>query len=196
MNKNDGKSSYIATKHNFRLNIQLFAEEPNPGTEPVPPVTEPTNPPEENEPPTDRMFSRDEVTTIVKKRNERAVRNILKEFGLENKEQIKEYLDKITKANADLTELQGKYSDLDNKYKSQNREYLYLKNNIVPEKYGDLDKEFVDELTEEKLLEVLKNHPEFVKPKVVIPEKLGQTITQKPQMTDKERAEKYLHVKL
>lgn len=152
---------------------------------------------EESNPTPDRTFTRDEVTTIVKKRTERAINKILEKFGIENKDKIQEYLDSHNKSLQDLEELTGKYNELDNKYKSLNREHLYLKNNIIPEKYGDLDKEFIDGLTEEKLLEVLKNHPEFVKPKVVIPEKLGATAEGgKQEMSEKEMAEKLFGVKL
>lgn len=152
---------------------------------------------EESNPTPDRTFTRDEVTTIVKKRTERAINKILEKFGIENKDKIQEYLDSHNKSLQDLEELKGKYGELDNQYKSLNREHLYLKNNIIPEKYGDLDKEFIDGLTEEKLLEVLKNHPEFVKPKVVIPEKLGATAEGgKQEMSEKEMAEKLFGVKL
>lgn len=145
---------------------------------------------EENNPTPDRTFTRDEVTTIVKKRTERAINKILEKFGIENKDKIQDYLDSYNKSLQDLEELKGKYGAL-------NREHLYLKNNILPEKYGDLDKEFTDGLTEEKLLEVLKNHPEFIKPKVVIPEKLGASAEgDRREMTEKEMAEKLFNVKL
>ena len=172
-------------------------------TETVEPTTttEPENNggnPEENNPtPQDRTFTRDEVTTIVKKRIERAINKLLEKFGIENKDKIQEYLDSHNKSLKDLEEMTGKYNDLDSKYKSQMREYLYLKNNIIPEKYDDLDKNFVDGLTEEKLLEVIKNHPEFVKPKVTIPEKIGQGKEGegKGGITEKEYAEKIFGVK-
>ena len=156
-----------------------------------------SNPIEEDNPTPDRTFTRDEVTTIVKKRTERAVNKILEKFGIENKDKIQEYLDSYNKSLQDLEELKGKYGELDNQYKSLNREHLYLKNNIIPEKYGDLDKEFIDGLTEEKLLEVIKSHPEFVKPKVTIPEKLGSSAEgDKREVTEKELAEKIFGVKL
>lgn len=159
--------------------------------------TDNSNAVEETNPTPDRTFTRDEVTAIVKKRTERAIAKILEKFGIENKDKIQEYLDSHNKSLQDLEELTGKYNELDNQYKSLNREHLYLKNNIIPEKYGDLDKQFVDGLTEEKLLEVLKNHPEYIKPKVVIPEKLGATAEGgKQEMTEKEMAEKLFGVKL
>lgn len=169
-------------------------------TEPVTPETteqNASNTVEESNPTQDRTFTRDEVTTIVKKRTERAINKILEKFGIENKDKIQEYLDSHNKSLQDLEELTGKYNNLDNEYKSLKREHLYLKNNIIPEKYGDLDKEFVDGLTEEKLLEVLKNHPEFIKPKVIIPEKLGSSSEGgKQEATEKELAEKIFGVKL
>ena len=152
---------------------------------------------QETNPTPDITFTRDEVTTIVKKRTERAINRILEKFGIESKDKIQEYLDSHNKSLQDLEELTGRYNELDNQYKSLNREHLYLKNNIIPEKYGDLDKEFVDGLTEEKLLEVLKNHPEFVKPKVIVPEKLGAASEGgKQEMSEKELAEKLFGVKL
>ena len=172
-------------------------EATEPVTTEVPEQTQESNTVEENNPTQDRTFTRDEVTTIVKKRTERAINKILEKFGIENKDKIQEYLDSYNKSLQHLEELKGKYGELDNQYKSLNREHLYLKNNIIPEKYGDLDREFIDGLTEEKLLAVLKNHPEFVKPKVVIPEKLGASAEGgKQEMSEKEMAERLFNVKL
>ena len=110
---------------------------------------------EESNPTPDRTFTRDEVTTIVKKRIERAINKILEKFGIEDKDKIQEYLDSHNKSLQDLEELTGRYNDLDSRYKSLNREHLYLKNNILPEKYEELDREFIDGLiTEEKILEI------------------------------------------
>ena len=150
----------------------------------------------ETNPPADRTFTRDEVTTIVKKRIERAENKLLGKFGIENKDKIQEYLDNHNKSLKDLEDLTGKYGELEGQFKSLNREHLYLKNNIIPDKYGDLDKQFTDDLTEEKLIEVLKKHPEFIKPKVVVPETLGSTKEgNKTDITEQQMAEKLFGVK-
>ena len=155
-----------------------------------------SNPIEETNPTPDRTFTRDEVTTIVKKRTERAVNKILEKFGIESKDKIQDYLENHNKSLKDLEDMTNRLNELDGKYKSLSREHLYLKNNIIPEKYGDLDKEFNDDLTEEKLIEVLKNHPEFVKPKTVIPEKLGaDKVGDKGGLTEQQLAEKLFGVK-
>lgn len=157
-----------------------------------------SNTPNPAEKPQDRTFTRDEVTEILKKRLERSEKKLWTKLGIEGKDKLDEYLENHNKTIKDLEDSNIKYDELDNKYKQLYRDYVYLKNDVIPEKYADLDKHFTsNELTEDNLLNILKNHPEFVKPKQVIPQQIGQQQNgQQTQTTEKELAEKLFGVKL
>lgn len=147
---------------------------------------------------TDRTFTRDEVTKILKKRLERNNKKFWARLGIEGEDKLDEYLESHNKAIKDLEESNAKYGELDSKYKQVFHDYLYLKSGIIPERYGDLDKYFENgELTEESLANVLKSHPDFVKPKQTIPQQIGMEQNgQQNRETEKELAEKLLGVKL
>lgn len=205
--KKDGNYVLTSRTHRFDLDLQLFAEDP------VSQVTPPTNPepnsqPESQDPgenpnendgkPQDRTFTRSEVTEILKKRLVRAKGKLLAKFGIESEDKLDEYLENHNKTIKDLEDSNSKYGELDGRYKKVFHDYLYLKNDVIPEKYADLDKYFKNsELNEESLSGVLKSHPEFVKPKQVIPQQIGQQQNeQQTKVTEKELAEKLLGVKL
>lgn len=205
--KKDGNFVLTSGTLKFALNLQLFAED---GTQQETPPTNPEentqlentepegNPNENDGKPTDRTFTRSEVTEILKKRLVRAKSKLLAKFGIESEDKLDEYLENHNKTIKDLEDSNNKYGELDGKYKKVYHDYLYLKNDVIPEKYADLDKYFENsELNEENLAGILKSHPEFVKPKQAIPQQIGQQQNgQQSKVTEKELAEKLLGVKL
>jgi hypothetical protein len=205
--KKDGNLVLTSGTLKFALNLQLFAED---DTQQVTPPTNPEentqlenkvpegNPNENDGKPTDRTFTRSEVTEILKKRLVRAKSKLLAKFGIESEDKLDEYLENHNKTIKDLEDSNNKYGELDVQYKKLFHDYLYLKNDVIPEKYADLDKYFENsELNEENLAGILKSHPEFVKPKQAIPQQIGQQQNgQQSKVTEKELAEKLLGVKL
>ena len=145
----------------------------------------------------DRLFTRDEVTKILKKRLERNNKKLWSKLGIEGEDKLDEYLSGNAKAAKDLEDSNAKYSELEGKYKQTLRDYLYLKSGVIPEKYADLDGSFENgEMDEEKLAKVLKEHPEFLMPKKTVPQQLGQRQNeQQTRETERELAEKLFHVK-
>ena len=205
--KNDGNFVLTSRTLRFDLDLQLFAEDPasqdTPPADPDPNTQLENQDPQENtqeidKKPADRTFTRSEVTEILKKRLVRAKGKLLAKFGIESEDKLDEYLENHNKTIKDLEDSNTKYGELNGKYKKVYHDYLYLKNDVIPEKYADLDKCFENsELNEENLVGVLKSHPEFVKPKQVIPQQIGtQQNDQQTKVTEKELAEKLLGVKL
>ena len=144
----------------------------------------------------DRTFTRDEVTSILRGRLERANKSLYDKYGVKNAEEFNALFEKAKS-----------YDTLKNERDDFAQKIAFLENNIEPSRYEDIKTYFKGKgmvFDGEVLKTLLDTHPEWVKkienninttPKTTI-SKLGSEISTKPNVTDKERAEKLFGMKL
>lgn len=133
--------------------------------------------------PTEETFTQDRVNEIVQERLARASQKVLERYGVNNLEELDEIVkntqnwhdefDRVTIANKELT-----------------KNNLFLKNNIDPAKYDDINIYFKGaelEFEEDVFSDVLAKHPEWLsKPKIVI-STLGKRVEERHEPTDDEK---------
>ena len=135
----------------------------------------------------DRTFTRDEVTTILKRRIDRYQNSVFNKYGVKNAQELDSLFEKakgyddVIKSRDELTE-----------------KVAFMSNNINPDKYDDIRTYFKGkglQFTEDALKSQLESHPEWLnksvasKPKTTITT-LGTEKTGQQQVGEKELAER------
>ena len=120
----------------------------------------------------EKMYSRSQVESLMKKRVERSHNSFYKRYGVENLEQLdslfaksKDY-DGLFEKTKNYDEINEKYSSLSKQVNDLLQENSFLKNNIEPTRYGDIKAFFKGndlEFSDEALIEAIKTHPEWLK---------------------------------
>lgn len=147
------------------------------------------------EQPQERTYTKAEVQSLMKKRVERSHKAFFTRYGVEDLNALDDLMNKSKAFGEDYASIQTKNKEL-------MREIAFLKNNINPEKYDDIIAYFKGsdiEFDEEQLIEALKTHPEWLKTQpqnVTTIQKMGNEFHEKPSINDREKASKYLGVKL
>lgn len=146
----------------------------------------------------EKMYSKQEVIDLMKRRVARSHNSFFKRYGVKD---LRELDDKFNSGK----QLQEDYLGLQNKNAELSREIAFLKNNINPDKYDDIITYFKGkglEFSEQELLNQIMSHPEWLKsmpqpqPTTTI-KALGSeahVVNSKPN--EKEMASKLLGVKL
>lgn len=143
--------------------------------------------------PADRTFTRDEVTTILKKRIDRYQNSVYKKYGVSNSDEF----------NALFEKAKG-YDDLTHEKDELTKTVAFLRNNINPDKYDDIETYFKGkglQFTEDELKRQLEHHPEWLnkqvnnKPTTTITT-LGTEQSGHKSMGEKEIAEKMFGMSL
>lgn len=119
--------------------------------------------PVEEQTPQERLYNKQQIIEMMKRRVERSHNAFFKRYGVAN---LKELDDRFA--------LASKYDELNNQFapiQARNdelvRENAFLRNNIRPDRYDDIAAYFKGrdlEFTEEALLEAIKTHPEWLNP--------------------------------
>lgn len=122
----------------------------------------PTTTPTVGNKPNERRYSRDEVTSMMRKRVERSHRNFFTRYGvtdLKGLDDLFENSKRFSQMNDEFGKIQLRNSEL-------MRENAFLKNNINPDKYDDIIAHFKGnnvDFSEDELVKALINHPEWLK---------------------------------
>lgn len=119
--------------------------------------------PEAKEP--ERMYNKQQVIEMMKRRVNRSHEAFFKRYGVAN---LKELDDKFGYA-AKYEELNSQFAPLEARNSELVRENAFLRNNIKPDRYDDIVAYFKGhdlEFTEEALLEAVKTHPEWLNPSI------------------------------
>ena len=149
-----------------------------------------------------KMYTKDEVIELMKKRVNRSHNSFFKRYGVKDLQELD------AKFNGGK-ELQDNYLGLQNKNAELVREIAFLKNNINPDRYDDIIAYFKGkgiDFSEEQLIALLETHPEWLKQEVVSQvepkpatttiKSLGIESHTEPKTSEKELASKLLGVKL
>lgn len=123
-----------------------------------------TNPPAEPEK-SDRVFTRDEVTQILRKRLDRSNKRFYDRLGIKGEDEFEGYLQQRNQMATELDDLKNKNLEL-------TRTNSFLKNNIKSDKYDDIIAYFKGsglEFSEDELLKQLATHPEWLNQPVAQP---------------------------
>lgn len=143
----------------------------------------------------DRTFTRDEVTTILRRRLERANNSLYQKYGVKDANEFNSLLEKA----------KG-YDSLKQERDSFSEKIAFMSNNINPDRYEDIRTYFKGKgmLFDEGVLKgLLESHPEWVtksesapvgKPKTTI-KVLGTEQSAQPKVTDQQLAEKVFGMK-
>lgn len=146
--------------------------------------------PEVNEPQdTGKYYTKERIEELMKKRVEQSHRSFFKRYGVEN---LKELDDLFYNGST----LQEEVDSLRTRNEELTRDIAFIRNNILPERYDDVLAHFKGsdlEFNEEHLVELIKTHPEWVKPPA---QKVGAEAHPKPQLDEKDIASKILGVRL
>ena len=143
----------------------------------------------------ERTYTKAEVQNLMRRRVDRSHKAFFTRYGVENLNALDELMNKSKAFGEDYASIQTKNHEL-------MRENAFLRNNINPEKYDDIINYFKGaniEFSEEQLLETLKTHPEWLKVQpqnVTTIQKMGNEFHKEPSISDREKASKYLGVKL
>ena len=145
----------------------------------------------------DRTYTKAEVQDLMKRRVERSHKAFFNRYGVEDLKG----LDDLMHKSKSFSDMESEYGAIQLRNSELARENAFLKNNINPEKYNDIITFFKGsgiDFSEEQLLEALKTHPEWLKvqPQVTTIQKLGNEFHREDTLSDKDRAEKLLGVRL
>ena len=143
----------------------------------------------------DRTFTRNEVTAILRSRLERANRSLYDKYSVKNADELEALFEKAKNYDALKTER----DDFAQKIS-------FMENNIKPDRYEDIKTYFKGKgmvFDGEVLKTLLDTHPEWVntvvketsKPQKTTISKLGSEQSSKPNITEKEVAEKLFGMK-
>ena len=136
-----------------------------------------------------KYYTKERIEELMKKRVEQSHRSFFKRYGVEN---LKELDDLFCNGNT----LQDEVNELRTKNEELTRDIAFIRNNILPERYDDVMAHFKGsniEFNEEQLVNLIKTHPEWVKPQV---KQVGAEAHPKPQLDEKQIASKILGVNL
>lgn len=113
----------------------------------------------------ERMYNKQQIIEMMKRRVERSHNAFFKRYGVANLQELDDkfsYADKYNELNSQFAPLEARNSELV-------RENAFLRNNIEPSRYDDIVAYFKGhdlEFSEEALLEAVKTHPEWLKPSI------------------------------
>lgn len=116
--------------------------------------------------PQERMYNKQQIIEMMKRRVERSHNAFFKRYGVANLKELDDRFElakKYDELNTQFAPIQARNSELI-------RENAFLRNNINPERYDDIIAYFKGkdiEFTEEELLNAVKTHPEWLKPSTV-----------------------------
>lgn len=117
--------------------------------------------PEMNQP-QPKLYTKEDVTKYIIQKGERVKAAICKKFGVKSLDELEEMKNNHISREEELSRINLENADL-------KREIAFLKNSIDPNRYDDVKAYFKGtdtDLTEESLIEALKNHPEWLKKEV------------------------------
>ena len=142
----------------------------------------------------ERLYSRQDVERIMRKRVERSHNSFFKRYGVTDLKGLDDLFDQSKK----FKSMQDEYGAIQLKNSELFQENAFLRNNISPERYADIRAYFKGSdipFTEEALLQALATHPEWVKqqPQVATIKTLGSESSVKPEDNELERAKKFLN---
>lgn len=142
-------------------------------------------------PQTDRTFTRDEVTKILKKRLDRYQNSVYQKYGVKDVDELDSLFNKA-KEYDDIVRSRDEYAE----------KVAFLSNNINPDKYDDIRTYFKGkglQFTEDALKQHLETHPEWVKSVVSRPKttitSLGTEQSGQIPIGEKEMAERMFGMK-
>lgn len=172
---------------------------PTAGTEPQTEVAETSTeqtPTEQLQTTPERQYTKQEIIEMMKRRVARSHQAFFKRYGVENLKGLDDLFEnskKFTSMNDEFGKIQLKNSEL-------MRENAFLRNNINPDKYGDIIAYFKGndiEFSEDELLKALPTHSEWLKqsaPATTI-KSLGSEAHTMPKADEADMAAKLLGVK-
>jgi hypothetical protein len=144
----------------------------DPGVTPTnTPKADPVDPkanqdPEKKDPATpqkpERKYSKEEVTTILKKRLERFQAGFFQKYGVKNSQELDALYEKHKDYDALVTERDG----LKESHAQMSEKVAFLENNVDPNRYDDIRTHFkgLGQSFDSAILgEMIKTHPEWVK---------------------------------
>lgn len=109
----------------------------------------------------ERTFTRDEVTTILKKRIDRYQNSVYRKYGVKNLDEFNSLIDKAKQ-----------YDDIVKSRDELTETVAFLRNNINPQKYDDIKTYFKGkglQFTEDSLKQQLSSHPEWLNKQISKP---------------------------
>ena len=112
--------------------------------------------------PTERMYSKAQVTDLMKRRVERSHQSFFKRYGVKDLQGLD---DLFTKTRS-YDEMERGYGALKMENDDLQREIAFLKNNIDPNRYNDIKAYFKGSelaFSNDALIEAIKTHPEWLK---------------------------------
>ena len=173
------------------------ASSENTGAEAEPAKVEPAQ--VESKP--ERMFTREQVNQIMKRRVERSHNAYLTRYGVKDLQELDNLVGQSRSygpLKERFDELSKGHGDLENNYKDLQRRYAYKMGNIDEKRISDIEAYFKGkniEIDENTLAQEIKTHPEWVK-KVGKVQAIGAESTPGPEVDEREMASKYFGVDL
>lgn len=125
----------------------------------VNPVDTPATPQQE------RLYTKAEVQQLMRKRVERSHQAFFNRYGVKDLDELDALHDERSRLKNEFTSMQLKNSELA-------KSNAFLKLNINPERYEDINTYYKGtgtEFSEDNLVEVLKTHPEWVRQPEIVP---------------------------
>lgn len=109
-----------------------------------------------------RMFSEDQVKSMMKKRVNRSHLAFFKRYGVGNLDELDQLFQRAQESDGYKQQVE----DLKNQFAESNRTVAFLKNNIDENRYDDIIAHFKgkgQDFSEETLKDLLITHPEWLK---------------------------------
>lgn len=109
-----------------------------------------------------KLYTKEDVTKYIIQKGERVKAALCKKLGVKSLDELEEMKNNHISREEELSRINLENADL-------KREIAFLKNSIDPNRYDDVKAYFKGtdtDLTEESLIEALKNHPEWLKKEV------------------------------
>lgn len=159
------------------------------------------NPPAQEQSKPERMFTREQVNQIMKRRVERSHNAMFTRYGVKDLNELDNLFGQ-SKSYGPLKEkfdeLDKNHSDLMTSYKDLQKRYAFRVGNIDEQRVADIETYFKGkniEIDENTLAQELKTHPEWIK-KVGKVQPIGAEATPPIEMDERALAAKYLNANL
>lgn len=149
--------------------------------------------------PNERMYTKAQVTDLMKRRVERSHQSFFKRYGVKDLNGLDELFTK-TKSYDDM---RNSYGELELRNKEYEQKIAFLENNIEPSRYNDIKAYFKGNdiaFSTDALIEAIKTHPEWVRQSNPTPQttiqSMGVEQTKPAGVDEREIASKIFGVKL
>ena len=154
-----------------------------------------------NNPSPEKMFTKEQVNDLMKKRVERSHNSFYTRYGVKDLSEMDALFSKAKNHDAmkgEIDELTGKNTELTSQLKDLTKKYGYKSCNINPDKINDIETYFKGknlDIDENSLATELKTHPDWVSKPVTI-ENLGAEQTPPPEVDEAAEASRFFGVDL